>query len=187
MAPEQIAGDPATPASDLYALGVMIYEALSGRRPFHDLSPAARYAAEKQGTPFPTLDHGDNADLGAMAGRLLAFDPLARPSLPEIRRFAQSELSPPPRRERPFPPRSTAKVFIGRAKELALLDDTLAQTIAGKRIAVHVSGVSGVGKTCLLEHFLARARHQVGRLRCGPDVIIRNWYGTMRSTDSSTC
>lgn len=34
MAPEQAQGDPATPASDLYALGVMLFEMLSGQPPF---------------------------------------------------------------------------------------------------------------------------------------------------------
>jgi eukaryotic-like serine/threonine-protein kinase len=38
MAPEQLAGDPPTPASDLYALGVTLFQLLAGRLPFDDSS-----------------------------------------------------------------------------------------------------------------------------------------------------
>jgi len=39
LAPERLAGETATPASDLYSLGVVMYEALTGRRPFVGTSP----------------------------------------------------------------------------------------------------------------------------------------------------
>ena len=41
MAPERVTGQPATVQSDLYSVGVLMYEALSGRRPFDDEHPVA--------------------------------------------------------------------------------------------------------------------------------------------------
>ena len=45
LSPEQAQGERATPASDRYALGVVAYELLSGRRPFESDSPTAEAAA----------------------------------------------------------------------------------------------------------------------------------------------
>jgi len=42
MSPEQVMGKPASPASDIYSLGTVIYELLSGRLPFEGDSPLAR-------------------------------------------------------------------------------------------------------------------------------------------------
>lgn len=53
LAPEQALGRPATPASDVYALGVVAYEALTGRRPFGGESPVAQAMAHVNDTPPP--------------------------------------------------------------------------------------------------------------------------------------
>src|SRR4029450_10864792 len=47
-APEQARGDRATPPSDRYALAVVAYELLTGRRPFESDSPTAEAAAHVQ-------------------------------------------------------------------------------------------------------------------------------------------
>jgi hypothetical protein len=45
LAPEQIEGEPAKPASDLFALGVVLFEASTGRHPFQRANPVATAAA----------------------------------------------------------------------------------------------------------------------------------------------
>jgi serine/threonine protein kinase len=51
MSPEQLRGDPLTPASDIFAVGVALYCALTGRVPFAGDSPAAVAGAQAAGAP----------------------------------------------------------------------------------------------------------------------------------------
>jgi serine/threonine protein kinase len=53
MAPERLAGRPATVQSDLYSVGVVLYEALTGTRPFAASTPIAVVRAVDQATPVP--------------------------------------------------------------------------------------------------------------------------------------
>ncbi|HEY7527073.1 MAG TPA: serine/threonine-protein kinase [Candidatus Limnocylindria bacterium] len=53
MSPEQLRGDALTPASDIFAVGVALYGALTGRVPFGGDSPAAIAGAQAAGSPPP--------------------------------------------------------------------------------------------------------------------------------------
>jgi eukaryotic-like serine/threonine-protein kinase len=53
LAPERFAGQAATPASDIYSVGVVLYEALTGRRPFAGDTPMAVLHAIERGRPEP--------------------------------------------------------------------------------------------------------------------------------------
>ena len=53
LSPEAVQGDPLTPAADVYALGVILYEALVGEPPHHRDSPYATALAHTT-TPVPT-------------------------------------------------------------------------------------------------------------------------------------
>jgi eukaryotic-like serine/threonine-protein kinase len=76
MAPERIAGGQATPASDLYALGILIYECLTGLPPFD--GGTAEVMAGHLYVPMPPLPAGVPPELDELIGRLTAKDPAAR-------------------------------------------------------------------------------------------------------------
>ena len=75
MAPEQLAGRPATPATDVWGLGMVVYAMLAGREPFNAVSPAALIAEQQTGPPpIPGIDGG----LDAIVRRALAPSPEGR-------------------------------------------------------------------------------------------------------------
>jgi serine/threonine-protein kinase len=81
MSPEHVSGDPATPASDVYALAVVVYEALTGAPPFEMETPVATAAAHVHTAPAPLLSRAPDvpAPLAAAVEQGLAKDPSARP------------------------------------------------------------------------------------------------------------
>jgi eukaryotic-like serine/threonine-protein kinase len=79
LSPEQAKGERATPASDRYALGVVAYELLTGKRPFASDSTTAEAAAHVHAPiPYPS-QHGDvPPELDPVLRRALAKDPAQR-------------------------------------------------------------------------------------------------------------
>jgi tetratricopeptide (TPR) repeat protein len=101
-APEQLAGEPITAAVDLYALGVILHEMLTGQRPFHDnrrtsvertdvARASARITSDHAqfvgGLTTPQLRRALSGDLDAIIAKALEVDPARRYSSAEA--FAQ--------------------------------------------------------------------------------------------------
>lgn len=148
-APEQMAGCSVSTASDLYAVGVMLFEALTARRPFE--GSAAEIVAAKQRDTAPrasSLCHGLHPALDALAAKLLARDPLLRPSLREVQEHFASKA------EVSAEGGEAVRLF-GRSDELECLRSVYRSAKAGHTTLVTLTGASGVGKSALCEAFLA--------------------------------
>jgi eukaryotic-like serine/threonine-protein kinase len=74
LSPEQARGEAATPASDVYSLGVVAFECLAGHRPFVAETPVATALAHLR-DPVPDLPDDVPADLAAVVHRAMAKSP----------------------------------------------------------------------------------------------------------------
>jgi serine/threonine-protein kinase len=91
MPPEAIRCDAPDPRSDLYALGCMLHELLTGKPPFEGDTSALVLARQLDDAP-PSLPAGVPAELRKLVTRLLAKDPAARPPTASAVRATLDEL-----------------------------------------------------------------------------------------------
>ena len=152
MAPEQAAGRAPMAASDCYALGVMLFEALTGQLPFD--GRAGEIIAAKQRDAAPELAaRGLPSDLTDRCRALLALDPSDRPTAAALvisEGQGERDASETVRRS------EEEAILIGRERELALLEQAFSASQNGEAVLVDVSGASGVGKSALCAALLAR-------------------------------
>lgn len=98
LAPERLAGEPATAQSDLYSLGVVLYEALTGERPFRGDTPVALAHAIHTTTPTGVRERlpGIAPALATAIDAAMAKDPKHRPSsAAAMVAFLAGDASPP--------------------------------------------------------------------------------------------
>ncbi len=159
--PEQIDGRPLDGRTDVYALGCVAWECLTGQPPFARDSDAAMVFAQLREAPPPLADpSGVLAPLEPILVKALAKEPVQRfGSCGELAR-ALAELVAGPRsrmaRPRPLP---VLRSFVGRSRELADLTTLLGE---GTRHLTLV-GAPGSGRTRLA---LAVAMRAAAERRC---------------------
>ncbi|MBI2376628.1 MAG: protein kinase [Deltaproteobacteria bacterium] len=167
MAPEQSSGKPATPAADWYSVGVVLYEALTGRLPFEGNGVEMLIQRLQKRPPPPSEQVSDvPEDLDLLATELLAPAPEERPAGREIlSRLGASMRSPstfvvpdPEGASKAAEASGGGSAFVGRNRHLASLEDAFSRMLEGRAIFVHVKGPAGVGKTALVRRFLTDLR-----------------------------
>ena len=147
MAPEQAAGEHVAMPADWYAVGVLLYKALTGRLPFAGTSEQSLLAEKQEGVLVPPREVTATAppDLSDLAMALLRREPAQRPTSAEIfdRLRVRSGSTNRGSRER---------IFVGREQELEELVAAFAEARTAT-VAAIVRGESGVGKSQLVKQF----------------------------------
>ncbi|HEY44727.1 MAG TPA: protein kinase [Anaerolineae bacterium] len=178
LAPEQAKGEPVTPKTDIYGLGVVLYEMLVGEHPFPGLTPV-QLIQKHLNQPLPSIRGPSpkmSKALNGLIQRATAKNPAERyvdvsmvmeayrqalaiegdmadeSGLPSFLEGVEGE------REVEYP------VFVGREHELARLDEVLHKALRGHGQVVFVTGNAGNGKTALLQEFSKRAQEENGEL-----------------------
>jgi len=161
MPPEQAMGGETTPASDLYALGCIVYEMVTGRPPFVGDDTVAVISQHVNTAPVSPAWHRPDcpAALETLILRLLEKDPKQRPAkaseVSEALAAIQSASTPAPvPAAEPGDEQSNPiyrRTFVGRETELKQLEAAFDAALSGQGSLVMIAGEPGIGKTTITE------------------------------------
>jgi eukaryotic-like serine/threonine-protein kinase len=152
VAPEQLAGEALSTASDWWAVGVVLAETLAGHA---DRVELARTLDSVLKDDAPRECCG----LFALAIELLEPDPQMRASRDEIlRRLDDIAGIGHGTRLRSAPLKPVPVPFVGRARELGMLQRALEDLLAARGSWIRIRGAAGVGKSALIAEFARRSR-----------------------------
>ncbi|HRI52546.1 MAG TPA: protein kinase, partial [Pseudomonadota bacterium] len=179
MSPEQASGQKATVASDWYSVGVLLYQALTGRLPFSGtLGQVLRQKISHEVPPLlPSERSAVPEALQTLCMRLLCRQPELRPTGREILACLHeldTELGPHPWSAQSSPAEQGRRggrrwgegLFIGRQQHLQTLGDAFDARQQGKSVVALCRGESGAGKSALCRRFL---KELVSRV---PEVVV---------------
>jgi serine/threonine protein kinase len=166
ISPEQAAGRRPPAASDWYGVGVMLFEALTGERPFYGTMSQVLSAKQQLTVPRDAFSDAIPSALITLCSQLLDRQPEARPVDAQVLQalhhlWPDSAVTMPP-----SVTRADHRLFVGREAELATLERAFESSRSGTLQTVFVHGSSGMGKTALVRRFLDTLRTRAS------DVVI---------------
>ena len=166
LSPEQTRGEASDARSDIFSLGVTLYEAATGKLPFN--GPTSLVLMHQIGAvdhlPPSRIKRDLPQAFDRIIDRILSKDKERRCSALELvdalRYLSGSALESPSGVTAPDTEGGNGKpeVFVGREPELRTLDGFLRQAVEGAGRVAFITGEPGIGKTALADEFLRRAR-----------------------------
>jgi hypothetical protein len=166
MSPEQISAQRLDQASDWYAVGVMLFQALTGSLPF--AGAFLEMAAKKLSSDIPRPSdrvEGVPEDLDQLCSKLLEREPSERPEAWEILdRLGLNGRSEDIHTD--VRAASEGGDLVGRETHLAQLEELFHLVLQGKMAVGNLQGKSGMGKSTLLQAFLQRVKSKQ------PDAVV---------------
>jgi tetratricopeptide (TPR) repeat protein/tRNA A-37 threonylcarbamoyl transferase component Bud32 len=183
MSPEQARGESADSPSDVFSLGIVFYELLTGSHPFAAGTPTATLSAILSDAPPPLtrLRPEVPGALEHLVLRMLSKEAVLRPTAAEVLGTLSSLGPAGPAVSLP---RAAAarRSCVGRERELQELQSAFEGSSAGGLTLLCVTGEPGLGKTTIVEEFLDGLRERrgtawVARGRCserlaGTDALL---------------
>lgn len=161
MAPEQMWGGEPSPPSDWYSLGVVLYEALTGTRPFSDEVAVMLHQKQASMAAWREVLRAVPGNLGELTVALLDPDAARRPKAGDILERLRAHVD----REgigRGVAPADESddradSLFVGRDLELGCLQRAFDLVRdSGRPACVCIGGPSGIGKSTLVRAFVDR-------------------------------
>jgi eukaryotic-like serine/threonine-protein kinase len=150
MSPEQATSVPITSAADIYSVGVMLFQAITGFFPFHGNPFEVLRMKQTDVAPnvLTLMPHCDE-DLAHLVDAMLCFAPGDRPTIERCLEVLEGKSEA----HRQSLSKSQDNTFVGRQTEMDLLRRNLTLIGRNECRVVGVGGPTGIGKSTLLRHF----------------------------------
>jgi eukaryotic-like serine/threonine-protein kinase len=173
LPPEQALGHASDARSDLYSLGAVLYELLTGQPPFAGDDAVTIISQHLNSEPVAPSRHRPEISraLDEVVLRLLAKSPDDRPesaaaARAELEAAASAPDEPDDEEENPLD-RLAGGVFVGRERELDEMREALEDSLGGRGHLMLLVGEPGIGKTRTAEELATYAQVRGARVHWG--------------------